>query len=158
MRNKMLAIVGVIVVLFIALYFVNDYKNNKNAAGDLNDENGDLYDNQVKPDDLREDIDSGDPVTVYFYSPDCVHCQRTTPVLVPLTRENDVDMKKMNLKEHKQQWDEYGIEGTPTLIHYDDGEEVARMSGEQSKEDFTVFLDEYVLNDDRWHFRKTTLL
>lgn len=148
MRNKMLAIVGVIVVLFIALYFVNDYKNNKNAAGDLNDENGDLYDNQVKPDDLREDIDSGDPVTVYFYSPDCVHCQRTTPVLVPLTRENDVDMKKMNLKEHKQQWDEYGIEGTPTLIHYDDGEEVARMSGEQSKEDFTVFLDEYVLNDD----------
>lgn len=148
MRNKMLAIVGVIVVLFIALYFVNDYKNNKNAAGDSNDENGDLYDNQVKPDDLREDIDSGDPVTVYFYSPDCVHCQRTTPVLVPLTRENDVDMKKMNLKEHKQQWDEYGIEGTPTLIHYDDGEEVARMSGEQSKEDFTVFLDEYVLNDD----------
>ncbi|HLR02769.1 MAG TPA: thioredoxin family protein [Virgibacillus sp.] len=148
MRNKMLAIVGVIVVLFIALYFVNDYKNNKNAAGDSNDENGDLYDNQVKPDDLREDIDSGEPVTVYFYSPDCVHCQRTTPVLVPLTRENDVDMKKMNLKEHKQQWDEYGIEGTPTLIHYDDGEEVARMSGEQSKEDFTVFLDEYVLNDD----------
>lgn len=144
----MLAIVGVIVVLFIALYFVNDYKNNKNAAGDSNDENGDLYDNQVKPDDLREDIDSGEPVTVYFYSPDCVHCQRTTPVLVPLTRENDVDMKKMNLKEHKQQWDEYGIEGTPTLIHYDDGEEVARMSGEQSKEDFTVFLDEYVLNDD----------
>src|SRR5699024_4207640 len=120
MRNNMLAIVGVIVVLFIALYFVNDYKDTKNAEGTSDDENN-LYDNQIKPDDLRAQIDSGDPMTVYFYSPDCVHCQRTTPVLVPLTEEKDIDMKKLNLKEYKQQWDEYGIEGTPTLIHYDDG-------------------------------------
>ncbi|HLQ71298.1 MAG TPA: thioredoxin family protein [Bacillota bacterium] len=146
MRNKMLAIVGIIVVLFIALYFLNDYKNNKNTGEDSNDEEN-LYGNQIKPDDLRAQIDSGDPMTVYFYSPDCVHCQRTTPVLVPLTEEKGIDMKKLNLKEYKRQWDEYKIEGTPTLIHYDDGEEVARISGEQSEENFTVFFDEYVLND-----------
>ena len=134
MRNKMLAIVGVIVVLFIALYFVNNYKK----SGDE-----DLYDNQVKPEELREKVDKGEPVTVYFYRPDCVHCQRTTPILVPLTREMGVDMKKMNLKDYEAQWEEYDIEGTPTLVHFDDGEEVARMVGENSEEDFSVFLEEY---------------
>lgn len=141
MKNKMLWIVGAIIVLFIALYFVNDYKNNKNADDDL-------YDNQVNPDDLREEIASGDPVTVYFYSPECVHCQRTTPVLVPLTREKNIDMKKLNILEYEEQWDEYSIEGTPTVVHFEDGEEVARISGEKSEGDFSVFLDEYVLNDN----------
>src|SRR5699024_11130219 len=142
------AIVGVIDALFTALYLVNDYKINKNADGASNHDNGDLYNNQVKPDNLCADVECDEAVTVYFYRLHCEHSQRITPPLVQLTTDKQKDKKKMNLKEHKQQWDEYGIEGTPTLIHYDDGEEVARMSGEQSKEDFTVFLDEYVLNDD----------
>src|SRR5699024_4337253 len=64
-----------------------------------------LYGNQIVPEDLNEKIASGEAVTVYFYSPRCVYCQRTTPVLVPLTEELNIDMKKLNLLEFKDEWD-----------------------------------------------------
>lgn len=150
MRNKMLGIIGLLIVLFIALYFVNDYKNNKTTDSEENQTEGtkeDLYGNQINPDNLRDKVDSGEPITVYFYSPECTHCQRTTPVLVQLSEEKDIDLKKMNLLDHKAQWDEYNIEGTPTVVYYDKGEEVARIVGERSEEEFTAFFNEYILND-----------
>jgi len=157
MRNKMLMIIGSIVVLFVALYFVIDYKNkqaidasdNPYGKDRLHQETIDqlddpLYQNQITPDALAEKLDAEEDVTVYFYSPTCIHCQRTTPVLVPLAEEMGVDIKKMNLLEFEDEWDTYDIEGTPTLIHFSDGEEKDRMSGEQSEEEFRKFLDENV--------------
>src|SRR5699024_11943785 len=70
---------------------------------------------------------SGEAVMVYFYSPRCVYCQRTTPVLVPLTEELNIDMKKLNLLEFKDEWD---IESTPTLVHYEDRSEERRVGKE----------------------------
>src|SRR5699024_11690109 len=93
-----------------------------------------LYQNQITPDALAEKLDAEEDVTVYFYSPTCIHCQRTTPVLVPLAEEIGVDIKKMNLLEFEDEWNTYDIEGKPTLIHFSDGEEKDRMSGEQSEE------------------------
>lgn len=150
-------IIGSIVVLFVALYFVIDYKNkqaidasdNPYGKDRLHQETIDqlddpLYQNQITPDALAEKLDAEEDVTVYFYSPTCIHCQRTTPVLVPLAEEMGVDIKKMNLLEFEDEWDTYDIEGTPTLIHFSDGEEKDRMSGEQSEEEFRKFLDENV--------------
>src|SRR5699024_4267082 len=102
-----------------------------------------LYQNIIVPEDLEDEIESGNPVTVYFFSPDCVHCQRTTPVLMPMAEDNDVDIVQMNLMEFDER-QHYDIEGTPTVIHFDDGEEVARVVGEQSEEDFQNFFDMYV--------------
>lgn len=154
----MLLIVGAIIVLFAALYFVNDYKN-KQALSESNNPYGKdelrqetidqlddpLYGNIIVPDDLDAMLDAEENVTVYYYSPTCVYCQRTTPVVVPLTEEYDIDMKKMNLLEFdKMQY--YDIEGTPTIVHYENGSEVARISGEQPEEAFRDFFEEYVVN------------
>lgn len=159
MRNKMLMIVGAIVVLFVALYFVNEYKNkqalsvsdNPYQKEDLHQEtidqlNDPLYGNIIIPDDLDAMLAAEEDVTVYYFSPTCVYCQRTTPVVVPLTEELDIDMKKMNLLEFDKM-DYYGIEGTPTIIHYEDGTEVARISGEQPEEAFRAFFEEHVLTN-----------
>lgn len=158
MQKKILIFVGVIVLLFAGLYFVIDYKNNQkvenndNPYGDkkleqstideLDDPN---YANQIMPDELSEQVESGEAVTVYFYNPECVHCQNTTPYLVPLAEDNGVDMKKMNLLEFKNQWNVYGIESTPTLIHFENGEEQARIVGQRPEEEFQKFFDQYVL-------------
>jgi len=157
MKNKMLMIVGAIVILFAALYFVNDYKNKK--ALDVSDNpykkenlrqetidqlNDPLYGNIIVPEDLDAKLDAGEDITVYYYSPTCVYCQKTTPVVVPLTEELGIDMKKMNLLEFDKM-DYYDIEGTPTIIHYKDGIEVGRISGERPEEEFREFFDEYVL-------------
>ncbi|WP_010093696.1 thioredoxin family protein [Ornithinibacillus scapharcae] len=159
MQKKMLIIIGVIVVLFVALYFVIDYKNNKALEGSdnpygttdleqptidqLDDPN---YGNQILPDDLKEAVESGEAVTVYYYSPTCVYCQNTTPYLAPLAEEMGVDMKKLNLLEFAQEVTQFSIRSTPTLVHYKDGKEVTRIEGQAEEEVYAEFFEEYVLN------------
>ena len=86
-------------------------------------------------------------VTVYFYSPLCVYCERTTPILVPLAESLDIDLKKLNLLEFNEDeiWDAYEIEGTPTVVHYKNGEEVARIDGQRTEEVFELFFEQFVL-------------
>ncbi|MEI3607826.1 thioredoxin family protein [Pseudogracilibacillus sp. SE30717A] len=158
MKNKMLVIVGVIVLLFVALIFVNNMKNkqaledNENPYGKDNlkqetiDQLGDpLYQNIIVPDDLDAALEDGEDITVYYYSPTCVYCQKTTPVVVPLAEDMGVNLKKMNLLEFDRM-EHYNIEGTPTIIHYENGKEVARIVGEHPEEDFKTFFDDNVLN------------
>ncbi len=40
-----------------------------------------------------------------------------------------IDLVKLNLLEFEAQWDAYGIEATPTLVHFEDGEESAYCWG-----------------------------
>ncbi|MCF3942037.1 thioredoxin family protein [Oceanobacillus alkalisoli] len=156
MGKKITIIVSVIVVLFIALFFALNYKNNKALEGenpygtnDLDQATIDqlddpLYGNQILPDDLMEQVESGEPTTVYFYSPTCVYCQQTTPYLVPLTEEMDVDMKKLNLLEFGNEAAPFAIRSTPTLVYYENGEEVARLEGQYPEEQYEQFFNEYV--------------
>ncbi|HLS20773.1 MAG TPA: thioredoxin family protein [Bacillota bacterium] len=159
MRSKMVMIIGAVVILFAALYFVVDYKNKQKLASADNPYGKDelaqetidqlddpLYQNQITPDALAELLTNGEDVTVYFYSPTCVYCRNTTPVLVPLAEELGIDLKKLNLLEFRDSWDTYGIKGTPTLIHYENGEEANRISGEQPEEVFREFLAPFVAN------------
>lgn len=158
MRNKMLIIVAVILVLFGGLIVINNMKNKKAVTSENNpygketlhqetiDQlNDPLYDNIILPEDLDQKLADGEDVTVYYYSPTCVYCQRTTPVIVPLTEELGVDMKKMNLLEFDLM-KYYDVEGTPTVIHYKDGEEVARLGGQHEEEEYREFFEEYVVN------------
>ncbi|MFD2042752.1 thioredoxin family protein [Ornithinibacillus salinisoli] len=158
MQKKMLAIIGVIIILFVALFFVINYKNdqainksdNPYGTTDLEQPTIDQldnphYGNQILPDELDEKIQNGEAVTVYFYSPTCVYCQNTTPYLVPLTEDLDVDMKKLNLLEFPSEGNKYGIESTPTLVHFDNGEIVASIVGQRTEEEFTAFFNEFVL-------------
>lgn len=151
----MLIFAIVLVVLFAGLYFVVQYKNNQaideseNPYGktDLHPEtieqldNPD-YQNQILPNELSEKLNNGESLTVYFYDPTCPHCQRTTPILVPLADDLGIDVKKLNVLEFQDAWNNYGIEGTPTLISFKDGKESARISGGQTKEQLRTFFEE----------------
>lgn len=159
MGKKMLIIIGIIVVLFVALFFVIDYKNNQALDNSENpygtndlyqstiDQLDDpLYQNIILPDELNEKINNEEDVTVYFYSPECVYCQNTTPYLAPLAEDMDVDMKKFNLLEFSQEGLAYNIESTPTLVHFENGEEVSRLVGQYPEDEYAAFFNEYVLN------------
>lgn len=149
----------VLLLLFVALGFVANYQNKQQAEGNpfgketLNQATIDqlddpLYENQILPDELETKINNNEAVTVYFYSPTCVHCQNTTPIVVPMTKDLGIDMKKLNLLEFEEAWGGFGIEGTPTIVHYEGGEEVARISGEQPKANFEEFFEANVLTDE----------
>ncbi|MCA1022562.1 thioredoxin family protein [Halobacillus litoralis] len=156
MKKGMIIFASVLAVLVVVLIFVVNYQNDQKTADNpygkdeldqatINQLDDPNYQNQILPDELEEEIESGDPVTVYFYSPTCPHCQRTTPVLVPMVEDMDIDMKKMNLKEFDV-WTAYSIQSTPTLVHYENGEEQARLVGEQPEAVFEEFFQDEVLD------------
>src|SRR5699024_1975189 len=112
MKNKMLLIIGTIVVLFVALVSVVNYKNKQAVEShdhpygqektapatraQLDDPN---YDNQLLPDELAAKLEHGEDTTVYYSDPACPHCLEMTPVLVPLAKDMGADVKKFNLLE-----------------------------------------------------------
>src|SRR5690625_347302 len=160
MRNKMIMIIGAIVLLFGALYFVVDTKNKKaienseNPYGKtnlkqatINQLDDPLYQNQIVPEDLKKEIEDENGVTVYFYSPECVYCKQATPVLMPVAEDLNVDIKKLNLLEFNSESNTYHIDSTPTLVHFENGEEVARMLGARTEDEFRAFLTEYALDE-----------
>lgn len=153
--KKLLIIAGIVVIVFAGIIFLTNQANNEKLANNpydtedleqatidqLDDEN---YQNIVVPDELDKQIASGDPTTVYFFSPTCQYCQQTTPVLMPVAEEMDIDVLQYNLLEYEQGWQQYLIEATPTLIHYENGEEVSRWVGAQPKENIEQFFNDVV--------------
>lgn len=151
----MLLIGGVVLAIFALIIVLTQMSNNEKLADNpydkdnldqatidlLDDEN---YQNIVLPDELQEQIASGEPTTVYFFSPTCPHCQATTPVLMPVAEDMEVDVLQYNLLEYEQGWNDYFIEATPTLVHYENGEEVSRWVGAQPKENIEEFFREVV--------------
>lgn len=154
--KKLLIIGGAIVAVFILLIVLTNMSNDKKLADNpygtedleqetidqLDDEN---YQNIILPDDLKEEIESGEPVTAYFFSPICVHCKAMTPVLMPVVEDMGVDLVQYNIYEFEQGWEDYKIEGTPTIIHFEDGKEVSRLYGAHPKENIEAFFNEVVL-------------
>lgn len=154
--KKLLIIGGAIAAVFILLIVLTNMSNDKKLADNpygtedlkqetidqLDDEN---YQNIILPDDLKAKVESGEPVTAYFFSPICSHCKAMTPVLMPIVEEMNVDVVQYNVYEFDQGWDDYRIEATPTMIHFEDGQEVSRMVGNQPKENIEAFFNEVVL-------------
>lgn len=160
MKNKIILISGVVIILVGGLFLANNYKNkqvvdnNDNPYGKSNLEqetidqlDDPLYQNQVTPDALASKLENKEDVTIYFYSPTCSYCIKTTPVLMPVAEDLDVDVEKLNLLEFPEEWDVYDIEGTPTVIHYRNGKEFSRISGQRPEAEFESFFKEFVLTE-----------
>lgn len=151
--KKVIIFLVIIVGLFAALFFVNKAQNEEKAEGNpfgkeslhpetvkqLKDPN---YQNIITPDELEKVIKNGEDATVYFYSPTCPHCVRTTPIVSPLAKEMDVNLVQFNLLEFEEGWNTYGIESTPTIIQYKDGKEVNRIVGYQEEPVFKQWFNE----------------
>ncbi|RSD29208.1 thioredoxin family protein [Mesobacillus subterraneus] len=148
--KKVIIFLVIIIGLFAALFFLNKAQNEEKVEGNpygkdtlhpetakqLDDPN---YQNIILPDELDKKIESGEASTVYFYSPTCPHCVRTTPIVSPLSKEMGVDLVQYNLLEFEQGWDDYGIESTPTIVQYKDGKEVDRIVGYQEEPTFEAW-------------------
>ncbi|HWI49819.1 MAG TPA: thioredoxin family protein [Rummeliibacillus sp.] len=157
--NKLtiLLIIGfIIIAAFVALYFITSKSNEDKLANNpygkdnlnpatidiLKDKN---YQNIILPDELEKKIASGKPTMVYFFKSDCVHCKKITPILMPLAKDMGVHIDQFNLLEFEQGWDQYSIEGTPTLVYYKDGKEQLRVVGEQTEDTFKKFFEATIL-------------
>lgn len=146
--KKLSIYLGIIVALFGLLYYL-DYASNQKVNGSLESAAQRLYnttpDNLSKstrdqlnnedyqaiilPDDLKQRLADKESLIVYMFSPECVHCQDTTPTLNDIAKDVNVDYKQLNVFEFRDQWDLYRVTATPTLIYFKDGVEAARIEG-----------------------------
>lgn len=151
--KKVIIFLLIIIALFAALGVVNFMSNKQMAEGNpygkttlhpdtIKQLNDPVYQNQILPDELAEKLANKEEMFVYYYSPSCVYCQQTTPILVPLTEELQLDVKKHNLLEFEQSWHQFGIQSTPTLVYYKDGQEVSRLVGGQTEESLRQWFSE----------------
>lgn len=154
--KKLLIFGGIIVAVFVLIFVLNSQKNKDALANnpydtdDLEQSTIDLiddpnYQNIILPAELEKKIATGEPVTAYFFSPECVHCQEMTPRLTPLADKNDIEIVKYNVLEYEKGWNDYRIEATPTMIHFKDGKEVKRVTGAIPNEQIQGFFDQVVL-------------
>lgn len=156
--KKVLIFLGIIIVLFGSLAFLTNRQNSEKVSEDnpygktslhpetialLDDEN---YQNIILPNVLDQELkDQGDK-TVYFFQSTCQYCKVATPILSPLAEELGVDLVQYNLLEFEQGWDDYAIEGTPTIVQFKDGKEVARISDLREETEYKQWLTENSLN------------
>ena len=154
--KKVLIFLSLIVFIFVLIWFLNQYQQKEKAKDNpynkstlhnetiaqLDDPN---YQNIILPDELNKKLENGEEAIVYFYSPTCHYCKQTTPVVVPLSKDLGIDLKLFNLLEFQEGWDEYKIEGTPTIIYFNNGQEIARIEGFQEKEVFEQWFKDHVL-------------
>ena len=148
---KKLVIIGAAVVLLFAAIIVLTNMSNSDKMKDnpydtdnlqqstidlLDDEN---YQNIILPDDLQAKIDSGEGVFAYMFSPECGHCMNFTPKLMNVAEQEDIQIDQLNVLEYENAWTTYKLEGTPTLIYYENGEEVTRLYGDHDEESVRQF-------------------
>lgn len=157
--KKVLIFLAVIIVIFASIILLNNYsnkavlgENNPYGTDDLHPETIKLlkdsnYQNVILPDELAKSLNNGEDKTIYFFSPLCSFCKQTTPIVVPLAEELGVNLELYNMLEFEQGWNDYNIKGTPTIIHFKDGQEVARISSLQDKEVFEHWFNDYVIQN-----------
>ena len=76
-------------------------------------------------------LDAEGPVVAEFMSYGCAHCRVMEPILQQVAAMIDPDETfiRINIAVEQQLAASYAVEGTPTLVMFLDGREVARVEG-----------------------------
>ncbi|MDM5357368.1 thioredoxin family protein [Peribacillus sp. ACCC06369] len=155
--KKMAIFLVIIVAIFVLLGVFTNMKKEEKSKGNpygkdklhpatvdqLDDPN---YQNLILPEELEQDLQDNKDMTVYFYSPTCTHCQKTTPIVAPLAEKLGIDLVQYNLKEFEQGWSDYGIKKTPTIVHYKNGQEQERIVGFNEEVTFEKWFKDHDIN------------
>ncbi|MGE7183528.1 thioredoxin family protein [Peribacillus sp. NPDC006672] len=155
--KKMAIILVIIAALFVLFGVFTNMKKEEKSKGNpygkdklepatvdqLDDPN---YQNLILPEELEQDLQQNKDMTVYFYSPDCSVCQKTTPIVAPLAEKLGIDLVQYNLLEFEKGWSDYGIKKQPTIVHYKNGQEQERIVGFNEEETFKKWFEDHDIN------------
>ena len=85
---------------------------------------------------------SDKPMLVDFWAPWCAPCKQIAPILEEVAEEmgDAVKICKLNVEEHQQVAQKFGIRAIPTLLIFRGGEKVDELVGMSSKEDIKAKL------------------
>ncbi|MFV8828804.1 thioredoxin family protein [Alkalihalobacterium sp. APHAB7] len=151
--KKIIIFIVVVVAIFAALAVVNNASTSKKVEGNpygksnlnqatINQLDDPNYQNIILPDELKASLEAGESMTVYFYQPTCPACVEVSPIIVPMTADMGIDLKLYNLLEFNEGWSEHNIQSTPTIVHYENGQELGRVEGLYSEEEYRSWFEQ----------------
>lgn len=85
--------------------------------------------------EFQQKLESNKPIFVDFWAPWCGPCMMTKPILEKLGKEfaEDVEFLPINADHSREVLEQYRIFGIPTVIAFQNGKEVARLTGAQNE-------------------------
>lgn len=98
------------------------------------------------PESFAEYIEQAQaPVLVDFTASWCGPCKALAPVLEDIAGEaEDFTIVKVDADENAQVAEEYGVQGLPTLVLVEDGEELIRFSGALPKRELLAKITPFI--------------
>lgn len=84
---------------------------------------------ELTPPELRQLIQTRNDFYVYFYSPACKDCIKSTPYLVEALRTVKIVLYKMDVKKYEAAKAEFEVPGTPSLFYYQNRKVQRGISG-----------------------------
>lgn len=84
-------------------------------------------------------INTDQPVLVDFWASWCMPCRMVSPILEAIAEEKQgqVTVAKLNVDDNPAIAAQYGVMSIPTIIRFQRGEEVARVTGALPKAELT---------------------
>jgi len=98
----------------------------------------------LENENFNEIIKSG-LTLVDFYADWCGPCKMLSPIIEEVAVElNDLKIIKVNVDEHGDIAQKYGVMSIPTLILFKDGNEIDKSIGFMPKEDMIEFINKNI--------------
>src|SRR6056297_3305572 len=99
-------------------------------------------------DELLDFLETHSPVLVDFYTKGCTLCQSIEPVLGNVARATGITVGMINPQFDLDLVEEYSIKSVPTLVVFEDGEEIGRLAeGFQGTDAVVEFINSHVTGD-----------
>jgi thioredoxin 1 len=94
--------------------------------------------------ELTETVDEYETVLVDFYADWCGPCQMLEPVVETMATETEAVVAKVDIDTNQPLAAEYGVQGVPMLLLFDDGQPVERLVGMQNEAQLRSVIEQYV--------------
>lgn len=95
----------------------------------------------VKESEFKEEV-KGKKVLVDFFATWCGPCKMLGMVIEKFDKKNNVPILKVDIDEENMLANEYKIFSVPTLIMFENGKEIKRISGFMSEEELERWVNE----------------
>lgn len=95
---------------------------------------------EIKEEEFSEKIK--EKCIVDFFATWCPPCKMLSPIIDEVSNEvSEVNFYKVNIDENLNLSEKYGISHVPTLVLFENGKEVNRVSGYIDKEELKKFIN-----------------
>ena len=90
---------------------------------------------EINSENFKQEISKGKSI-VDFWAIWCSPCRQLAPIIDELSKEmKEIKFYKLNVDDNSDVAESYGVMGIPTLILFNNGKEVKRITGLRPKEE-----------------------